>query len=281
MLHERAKGRRELKIATWNLWWRYGDWQQRRTRIQQTLEELQADVIGLQEVWHNDSENLATSIADALGYHLAFVPSPAPGKWQRKINDTSVGIGNAVLSRWPITKSVIARLPAGDAPDEGRVALLATIATPEGALPFATTHLNSAWGQSAIRTEQLRAALRLIADHGPAPFPPVLCGDFNAAPNFDEIRAVSGRRVPLVDDVVMLDAWEFLRPLEPGWTWDRRNPHVDAIHEPNARIDYLFVGPSDASGRGRPTDIGLFGDQPVDGVWPSDHFGLWADLRTS
>ncbi|MEM9652437.1 MAG: endonuclease/exonuclease/phosphatase family protein [Actinomycetota bacterium] len=267
-----------MRVATWNLWWRYGDWEARLEAITRTLVGLDADVIGLQEVWHTEDNSAAERLAAALGLHLAFAASPRPEKWQQKIGDPSVGIGNAVLSRWPITATAEARLPAGDARDEGRMALGTTIATPWGLLPFTTTHVNSAWGQSAIREAQLRGALDLVATHDPAPFPPILCGDFNAAPDFDEIRALSGRRVPLVDELVLLDAWEFLRPLEPGWTWDRRNPHVDATNEPNARIDYLFLGIAGPDRLGRPREIGLFGDEPVNGIWPSDHFGVYADL---
>lgn len=55
-----------------------------------------------------------------------------------------LGIGNAVLSRWPISESKIRRLPAGDKPDVGRVVLYARIDPPHGSVPFFATHLNSA-----------------------------------------------------------------------------------------------------------------------------------------
>lgn len=268
-----------MKLATWNLWWRFGHWERRQAGIIDALRALEADVVGLQEVWHTNDANFAQQLADLLGYQMAFAPSPRPEKWQRRIGDDTTGIGNAVLSRWPITTANQVRLPAGDAPDEGRMALVTTIDTPWGELPFTTTHLNSAWGQSAIREAQLQTTLEHMATMPTHRFPPVLCGDFNAAPDFDEIRAVSGRRPPLAPCGPLLDAWEFLHPLEPGWTWDRTNPHVDALHEPNARIDYLFVGPPDQDGIGRPQAAGLFGHQPADGVWPSDHFGVWVELN--
>ena len=43
----------------------------------------------------------------------------------------------------------------------------------------------------------------------------------------------------------------YARPLSPGWTWDRRNPHVVATFEPDARIDYVFMGPRAAKAMAR------------------------------
>jgi endonuclease/exonuclease/phosphatase family metal-dependent hydrolase len=270
-----------VKVATWNLWWRYGDWQARQPVITVELRALNADIVGLQEVWHTREHNGAAQLAEALGYQLAFATSPAPDKWQQKLGDASAGIGNAMLSRWPIVQTATVRLPPGEAADEGRIGLHARIETPHGTLPFFTTHLNSGWAQSTIRTQQLATIGRFILEQPPGAFPPLLCGDFNADVDFDEIRAFSGKREALVEGLALLDVWPFLHPLEPGWTWDRRNPHVDATNEPSARIDYVFVG-FPADGRtGKPIAAGLFGTEPLNGVWPSDHFGVWVELAAA
>ena len=39
-----------MRILSWNLWWRYGPWEQRREAIAATLAEIGPDVCGLQEV---------------------------------------------------------------------------------------------------------------------------------------------------------------------------------------------------------------------------------------
>ncbi len=48
-----------MRIVSWNLWWRFGPWEQRREAIAATLAEVGPDVCGLQEVWATPGENLA------------------------------------------------------------------------------------------------------------------------------------------------------------------------------------------------------------------------------
>ncbi len=267
-----------VRVVTWNLWWRYGAWRERRDAIIDELLRVKPDLCGLQEVWSDRGENLAVSVADELGLYMVYAPSPAPGKWQRKIGDPSVGIGNAVLSRWPITESEVRRLPVGDEPDEGRVVLHAQINSPFASIPFFTTHLNTPWGQSALRQAQVRVIAEFMREKS-GDFPPILTGDFNAMPDYDEIRSLVGKKPPPARGFVLFDAWSYARPLEPGWTWDRRNPHVAATLEPNARIDYVFVGLPNDDGQGQVLDVELIGTEPAGGLWPSDHFGVLARLR--
>lgn len=268
-----------MRAISWNLWWRYGSWQERREAIVTELERVAPDICGLQEVWNEGNDNFAGIIAAKLGYYHIYTPSPVPDKWQRTIGDTTIGIGNAVLSRWPIAESSTHRLPACDEPDEGRLILHAEIRSPYGNIPFFTTHLNSAWGQSALRQQQVAAICSFVTERAAGDFPPVLTGDFNAMPDYDEIRCLLGKTAPPARDFVLLDAWSYARPLEPGWTWDRRNPHVAKTLEPDARIDYIFVGLPTKDGLGHILDTELIGTQPVNGVWPSDHFGVLAELR--
>jgi endonuclease/exonuclease/phosphatase family metal-dependent hydrolase len=272
-------GRGGMRVVSWNLWWRYGRWQERREAIVAELRRVRPDVCGLQEVWADPDENLAAYIADKLGMYHAYAPSPAPGKWQRKIGDASVGIGNAVLSRWPISESDVGRLPAGDEPDEGRVVLYARIDTPYGNVPCFVTHLNAACGQSELRQEQVVAVAEFMRQKGQDGYPPILTGDLNAPPDADEVRCLVGKAPPPLRGFVLVDAWAYARPLLPGWTWDRRNPHVAATFEPDARIDYVFVGLPGSCGRGQVLDVELVGTERRDSVWPSDHFGVLALLR--
>jgi hypothetical protein len=65
----------------------------------------------------------------------------------------------------------------------------------------------------------------------------------------------------------------------PGLTWTRDNPHVAATGEPSSRIDYILVGLPPAPATTLVINARLIGDQPRDGLWPSDHAGVAADLH--
>jgi hypothetical protein len=82
------------------------------------------------------------------------------------------------------------------------------------------------------------------------------------------------------------DAWEEARPDEPGYTFTSRNPLVygnKPALQRGRRIDYVFVRCTDTL-YGPSLEISecaLGFDEPVGGVWASDHFGVVADLFAS
>jgi endonuclease/exonuclease/phosphatase family metal-dependent hydrolase len=268
-----------IRVATWNLWWRFGPWRQRRDAIAAVLAETRPDICGLQEVWATSTENLAAGLADELDMYWIWAASPAPERWQRRIDDPTIQIGNAILSRWPISDEASQPLPAGSGKDECRTVLFGRVQSPAGAVPFFTTQLCSAIGQSAVRCRQVAAVSRFVAAHASSAFPPVVTGDFNAEPDADEMRLLGGyKTTPVVPGLVLIDAWRYADPQISGWTWDRRNPFVAATLEPDARIDYILVGMPTATGGGHVQSVQLIGHEPVHGVWPSDHAGLLAEL---
>src|SRR5215211_1836889 len=168
-----------LRVLTWNLWWRFGDWQRRHESIIRVLQSSAPDIVGLQEVWATSNENQAQTLADMLDMHVAWCPSPAPEHFQRRLGDRSVAVGNAILSRWPITRESKCLLPSG-ARDAGRTAVFALIAAPARPVPFFTTQLTSAIGQSALRSDQVRALAQFVVDETPERANPLVTGDFNA-----------------------------------------------------------------------------------------------------
>ena len=270
------------RVVTWNLWWRFGDWQSRFEAIAAVLGEAAPDVVGLQEVWARGSVNEAGLLAKRLGLHWAYVPSPAPGRWQRKLGDASVAFGNAILSRWPIAGVAHADLPApaSGAPD-GRRVLHASVDSPAGRLPVFTTQLSAFPGRSALRCAQVRTIAGFVATHAPSDaLPPVVTGDLNAIAESDEVRLLEGFLTePAVPDLLLVDAWRYAAPGDRGITWSRGNPHAAVTGEPDARIDYVLVGTPRGAGAALVTGARVVGDAPVGGVWPSDHAAVVADLR--
>jgi endonuclease/exonuclease/phosphatase family metal-dependent hydrolase len=263
---------------TWNLWWRFGPWQERRAAILAVLREVSPDVVGLQEVWADEQENLAEWLAAELGLHCTWAESSTPHRSQRRIGDPSVRLGNAVLSRWPAVDTGVVRLPGVDVEDE-RLVLHARLDAPDQEVPFFTTHLSAPPWASAVRVAQAGAVVRFVGERGGgSEFPPVLTGDMNAWPDSDEIRLLGGyRTAPAVDGLVLLDAWEFADPRQPAPTWDPANPHVPGSAPP-VRIDYVLSGQPRRRGVGRVLAVRRAADRPVGGVWASDHYAVVVDL---
>jgi endonuclease/exonuclease/phosphatase family metal-dependent hydrolase len=263
-----------LRVATWNLWWHFGPWEERQPAIHAAMRAIDADVWCLQEVYRNrDGEDQAAELADALGgFHVAHGS-------RFDLDHFPESIGNAVLSRFPIDASVVRPLPAPAGLDELRVAVRADIAAPFGPIEVFCTHLNYRLDQSAVRQLQVRALCELVGEtEGRRGFPPIVCGDFNALPESEELRMMTGLTGVPVPGLVFIDAWRAAGS-GPGYTWDNRNPHAAASFEPDARIDYVLVGYPREHGVGHVERAAVFGAEPVDGVWPSDHCGVVTDLR--
>ncbi|MFG3252964.1 endonuclease/exonuclease/phosphatase family protein [Streptomyces sp. NPDC048172] len=270
-----------MRVMTWNVWWRFGPWRERREALLTVLSQLRPDAVGLQEVWEErGGENLAGWLADELGMHWTWEPSPEPEGWQRRVGDDSSAIGNAVLSRWPVAERAATTLPSDR--NDGRLALYALLDRPGARVPFFTTHLTSAPDASGVRCEQVRALVPFLdrcrtASPYPTDFPVVLTGDHNAWPDSDEMRLLGGyRTAPVVPGRVLLDAWEYAEPGAPAATWDPSNPYVGP--DPAVRVDHVHVGPPGPGGLGHVRAVRRAGHGPVGGVWPSDHAAVLADL---
>jgi endonuclease/exonuclease/phosphatase family metal-dependent hydrolase len=260
-----------LRVITWNLWGRGGPWNERLAGITSTLVAAQPDVVALQEVW---AEEGGRSQADLLAAALGF------GRiWARRYAIDGVAVGNAILSRWPITESEVRSLPARPPElEELRNVIRAAVDGPRGRLVVYTTHLNWRFDQSVVRQEQVRFVARFIAESREEGCPPILTGDFNAVPDSDEIRMLTGRMALAVPGLVFHDAWEAAGDGGAGFTWTNANPWARQDLEPDRRIDYVFTGWPKKGGAGHVTSCRLIG-AAIDGNFPSDHYGVLAELR--
>jgi endonuclease/exonuclease/phosphatase family metal-dependent hydrolase len=267
-----------LRVLTLNLWHDMGPWTARRALVRQWIERLAPDVIGFQEVLRGPGRDLAAEVTDGMDYAHEFAPA------MRFWNDQSLDFGNAVASRWPIADREAIELPSGD-DGERRSALSVTIDAPFGPLSFTCTHLHWRFHHGEVRERQVAAAVDLVLRRRPKEgFPPILVGDFNADPDSAEIRYVTGLQSRNGRSVCLFDAWrvagERREPSDPGYTWCNRNAYADANHEPDRRIDYVFVGPPRRDGAGRVTRCRVVCDEASGDVWPTDHFGVYAELQT-
>jgi endonuclease/exonuclease/phosphatase family metal-dependent hydrolase len=266
-----------VRVATWNLWGRYGPWEARLPVIVENLRAIDADVVALQEVWDDDTRSQAAELAAALG---STGPVYAPN-----LERDGARSGNAVLSRWPITRHDVLRLPrrgafgAVDEEGEERLCLFAEIDGPRGPIQVFCVHLSWSADHSAIRQEQTRAIARFLTTTRPRSFPAVVCGDFNAEASSDELRLLTGRTASPVPRVVLRDAWEAARGTAPGPTWSNANPFAAASLDLDRRIDHVLVGQPKLGGAGHVLDAHVAGDHTIDGMWGSDHLAVVVELR--
>jgi endonuclease/exonuclease/phosphatase family metal-dependent hydrolase len=266
----------QVRIATWNVWGRYGAWERRQRAIVENLRAIDADIVCLQEAWADAERAQPDDLAAELGLHAAYAPAfEMNGGWS----------GNAVLSRWPVTRHEIVELPmeGGGVIDtdagERRLTLFTEIAGPRGPLQVFCTHLSWRADWSGVRQAQVRAVCELVASTRPRPFPAILCGDLNAEPSSDEVRMLTGQAAVPVPGVVFRDAWAACRPNEPGHTISSRNPQTLANLDVESRIDYVLVGWPKLGGAGHVLSAEVAGDVEVDGVLGSDHFAVVVELR--
>ncbi len=264
-----------LSVLTLNLWHDSGAWEARAERIRDWLDALDPDLIGFQEALRGEGVDQVAELLAGRGYHLDYVHS-SPIRWR----GMHLSFGNAVASRWPLVSRCETALPhAGDA--ETRAAITVGVEAPFGPLSFTCTHLHWSFHHGETRERQVVAlcdpVLHLRPKHG---FPPLLVGDFNAEPDSDEIRYVTGRHSIGGKSVYFHDAWRVAGGTGDGATWSNRNPHARAELEPDRRIDYVFAGIPRRDGVGLLETCRVVCNDEKDGVWPSDHFGVYAELRT-
>jgi endonuclease/exonuclease/phosphatase family metal-dependent hydrolase len=264
-----------LKVVTLNLWGEQPPLERRMQLAVDGLRALLPDVIGLQEVRQvpGTVPNQAATLATALGMHHYFEPATPWGGGEE---------GLAILSRHPIVERRVHELPHA-LPTERRLLLGVVVDTPEGKVEVYTTHLNYRLTDGGKREDQIVALDELIGAT-PSELPKILCGDFNATPDSDEIRFLRGLHTSAGRRTFWQDAWERRHGRADGFTWARANPYTARLRwlERDRRLDYIFVSPMKRDGRGVVHDCRMVLDRAAsDGALPSDHFALYAEVQLS
>lgn len=190
-----------MKLATFNIHgWRTAGSNPAKTkpnldRLTNVLTEIDADIIGLNEVFYprvveakdsTESRPALEALADRLGMHYVFGPCL---RWPAQNNMPADAYGNAILSRWPIIANAAHHLVARNEKEapalegkEQRGMLEARILLPnKQTFTVYSTHLDHT--SEAARLIQLRA-LRAwtVRDRNR---PHIVMGDFNAISPWD------------------------------------------------------------------------------------------------
>lgn len=259
-----------LRLVTWNVWGRYGQWERRQAAIEDVLVSAMPDIVCLVESWSSTGTTQAARVAHRLGVeHHLFV-----GDWQQ--DDWVSGIG--LVSRWPMSIVERRTLRGEDDSGVGEV-LAATIEGERGPIQLFAAMLDYPLDASAVRQEQVRQLAQLISETTRRRHPIVVCGDFNAGPDSDEMRMLTGRSAPAAPGLVFYDAWEVAGDGTPGHTWSNRNPLAAVALYPDRRFDYVLSAWPRRGAVGHPTRCELLGVVPADHLQLSDHYGVLCDLR--
>lgn len=268
-------------------------WTERRVEIVTWLRELAADLVCLEEIWEDErSPNTAGWIAEQLpefAYHLAFGGAPfGPSLWP----DRSMRFGSAVLSRWPIDTAAHVLLPVEPGDEFVASVPWELLHVTTAGLDVFVCHLAAAPTHGLHRRRQVVEIDRYVrrvrgeADAVPYPgqvrevMPAILCGDFNAEPDSDEIRFLCSLAPLDGHTTFWQDAWRVAGE-GPGYTQDwRTNTLSDGMNLHRKRIDYVFVGdPYQRRGHGgRVVSAALAFHESRTGVHASDHAGVVADI---
>lgn len=266
-------------------------WDERRHEVVAWLDRLAPDVVCLQEVWATGDEPSTahwTAEAAAGRWHVAFDGAPFdPRLWP----DESMRFGSAILSRWPIEDQALHRLPtvSDDLMIAGVPWELLWVST--AGLDVFSTHLVAPPQNTLDRQAQVLEVVRLIestrGDKDELVFggqreamPAILCGDFNAEPDSDEIRFLRGLTALDGRTTFFQDAW-VVAGEGPGLTQDWRVcPLAAALNVHRKRIDYCFVGDTfrRAGHAGRVKRAELAFHEPLTGTMASDHLGLVVEI---
>jgi endonuclease/exonuclease/phosphatase family metal-dependent hydrolase len=271
---------------TWNLQGRVGQWEARHHAIEKVLIDTQPDVVMLQESWvEPDGTAQAHVLAERLGmfavtaFKLAgFDRYPEAPYW----------VVNAILTRWP--SRILKAVPLRDesAASTWRHVLIASVERPDeegGPFLAAGTHLEHGLDRMLTRSAQLAHLVAEVSDAiSPSgtwrdELPALVAGDFNAVPWSDEIRHATGASTPFIPGFVLVDAWEACGNERRGDTWSSANPLVPrrAVY-PNRRLDYITTTFPRRRNCGSFQSCELTGLEAIDGVQPSDHYAVVAEV---
>lgn len=248
----------KLRVATLNMEQDHKRWERRRELIIEQLATIDPDLFAMNEVCIplQTARWIQTTMRERYRRDYALVQ-------QTRVNGLSAVEGEALLTRLPIVETGNLDYRARD-----MVALVARVEADQRAVDVYVTHQFMSRGDDALRLFQAQQLLAW-ADSRDDVAAKIVCGDFNAtlgqpstalmATRFRPTQTAPTAFTPLADDDGNVT--------HPYW------PRMDRC------VDYIWVSgglevlaSEVCFNQGSAADASLY---------PSDHAGVWADLRFS
>lgn len=195
-------------------------------RVAGLIRETGADLVLLQEVDRGTRRSGGVDQLAVLEGRTGLV-----GAFGKTLDYQGGDYGIAVLSRWPVARDTLIRLPVEPAQAraggsrEPRGVLRVRVDAPSGWLDVLNTHLDASPG-GARRRQEVATVLRVAGELRAGKGAVLIGGDLNAEPGSPTVGRLTGAG--------WVDAW---RACGEG---DGRTYPAD---EPSKRIDYLFLEP--------------------------------------
>lgn len=262
-----------LRVLTHNIYGGHPPWPDRRRVLTEGIRALAPDLMTFQETMVSDNID---QVVEVLGPDVHIVHS------EEREPD---GQGISIASRWSIGDmheldlNVTSRTNAFAC-----TALMAEIDVPPPIGPvllvnhfpdYQLDHEHERELQAVVvarRIEEMRANRDMHV---------VLAGDLDAEPDAASVRFLTGKQSLDGMSVCYRGAWERVHPDEAGHTFTTRNPLVaQATWDwPFQQIDHILVRCGEHGGPTLAIEAcELAFNEPIDGIWASDHFALVADL---
>jgi endonuclease/exonuclease/phosphatase family metal-dependent hydrolase len=276
-----------MRLVTLNFWGKEPPLERRFALAIRQLKELAPDVVCMQEVKPHDGATTAHVIAGALGMHAQYARASVWQAGERGMAEAGEE-GLAMITRAPLLEHHALALPTHNPLDDQRILLSGRVETEGGPIWVHTTHLNYRLDDGLSREAQVEAIDASIRSRGRdnTDAPQILCGDFNATPDSDEIRFLRGLTTLANRRTHFQDAWlrlhrEVERGDAAGITWSSENELTRAMRsfDIDRRIDYVFVTSRKKDGRGTVQRCDVALAEREAGVCASDHFAVVADIQ--
>jgi endonuclease/exonuclease/phosphatase family metal-dependent hydrolase len=263
-----------LRVVTFNLLTdrdRRTRWAERRALVAEGLAQLRPDLIALQEVLLPD--NTAQWLADQLGgYSVHLAPKAGRAGGREAI---------ALLSRWPVEAHATLDLLT-----QNRIAQRLIVSLAGQRVAVANGHFYWWVGDRPERARQIRRLVAWLRELPPE-LPVIVCGDFNATPEqvslqpmYQHLRSAHRVQHGREPDYTAPTPLVHPQPLFKRLAMMALSTLANRTTKPwRGTLDYIFVSPHV---RVSDCQVALNEPSPHDPtLYPSDHFGLCADLAVT
>lgn len=247
-----------MKIATFNVWNNKTSWENRLHALTEEISRVNPDIIALQEVPGSEECQLIASMVNMPFYNFKKYPDEREGL--------------AFLGKLPMN-DVLSR-----SSELNECAYRITLHLNGLIIGITNVHLD--WRSVSVRERQILTVTEWISKIKNTNFE-LLCGDFNSIPNVSSIyNYLVGEQSLQLKDTKWVDlAQHFQHPtldfINNPWLHNR-----DKLNDARVpvRFDWILLQSCYPAEEPTLNNIELFGNSPVSGLFPSDHYGVLTEI---